>query len=260
MSTYRESKVMTALADLSGKTVLVTGGSRGLGLGMAKALADAGARLLLTARSAAAADAAARQLGSTAIGLPFEASGGQAAIERFAQEAWERTGGIDVLFNNAGSVVMKPALDTVEQDWSELVATNLSGLYWSCQSFGRRMLDRGHGKIINVASDIGIRGEAMWSAYAATKGAVVALSKSLAWEWAPAVTVNIIAPGPFDTEANAPAFKMPEVIKAVKERVPLGIVGDAEAHLGPLAVLLAGPGSDFMTGAIFRVDGGICRS
>jgi 2-deoxy-D-gluconate 3-dehydrogenase len=122
------------------------------------------------------------------------------------------------------------------------------------------MLERGRGKIVNVSSDIGIRGDALWAAYAATKGAVVSLSKSLAWEWAPAVTVNIIAPGPFDTPANAPAFNIPEVMEAVNARVPLGRVGDPEADLGPLAVLLAGPGSDFMTGAVFRVDGGICRS
>ena len=122
------------------------------------------------------------------------------------------------------------------------------------------MLRQGGGKIVNVASDIGIRGEAGWAAYSASKGGVVSLSKSLAWEWAPEITVNIIAPGPFYTDANRPAFDIPEVIEAVNARVPLGRVGDPAADLGPLAVLLCGPGSDFMTGAVFRVDGGICRS
>jgi 2-deoxy-D-gluconate 3-dehydrogenase len=122
------------------------------------------------------------------------------------------------------------------------------------------MLASGGGKIVNLASDMGIRGEEGWAAYSATKGGVVALSKSLAWEWAPKVTVNIVAPGPFDTPSNAQAFSIPEVLEQVKGRVPVGMVGDPEAHLGPLAVLLAGPGSDFMTGAVFRVDGGICRS
>lgn len=248
------------MSDLSGRTVLVTGGSRGIGRGMALALARAGARVVVTAREGAAAEAAARNLGGKAIGMAFEASAGADAIESFAEEAWARTGGIDAVFNNAGSVAMQPALETGAAEWNAILACNLSGLFFSCQSFGRRMLERGRGKIVNVASDIGIRGEAMWAAYAASKGGVVALSKSLAWEWAPKVTVNIVAPGPFDTPANAPAFGIPEVLTAVKQRVPLGAVGDPEAHLGPLAVLLAGPGSDFMTGAVFRVDGGICRS
>lgn len=248
------------MSDLHGKTVLVTGGSRGIGQGMARALVEAGARLVITARTLADAEQAAAQIGNDAIGLAFEAGAGAEAIEAFIDRAWTLTGGLDAVFNNAGSVVMQDALETSEADWTELLAANLSGVFWSCQSLGRRMLARGSGKIVNVASDIGIRGEAGWSAYSATKGGVVALSKSLAWEWAPAVTVNIIAPGPFDTPSNAPAFAIPEVIDAVNARVPLGRVGRPREDLGPLAVLLAGPGSDFMTGAIFRVDGGICRS
>jgi len=239
--------------SLKGKTVLVTGGTKGIGRGMAKALAKAGAQVIATGRT---------QAGDDGIGRfeRLDLAAGRPAIEAFAERVWAEWDGIDVLFNNAGAVVMKPALETSEEDWQGLLDANLSGLFWSCQSFGGRMLERGRGKIVNVASDIGIRGEANWAAYAATKGAVVSLSKSLAWEWAPAVTVNIIAPGPFDTPANAPAFSIPEVMEMVNARVPLGRVGEPEADLGPLAVLLAGPGSDFMTGAVFRVDGGICRS
>lgn len=239
--------------SLAGRKIVVTGGTKGIGRGMAAALVEAGAEVIVTGRGEAGANPVGRF-------VPFDISGGRTLIDQAADRLWTETGGIDVLFNNAGSVVMKPALDTDEQDWRDLLDTNLSGLFWACQSFGRRMLERGRGKIVNVSSDIGIRGEANWAAYAATKGAVVSLSKSLAWEWAPAVTVNIIAPGPFDTPANAPAFSIPEVKDMVNARVPLGRVGDPEADLGPLAVLLAGAGSDFMTGAVFRVDGGICRS
>jgi NAD(P)-dependent dehydrogenase (short-subunit alcohol dehydrogenase family) len=240
--------------------ILVTGGSRGIGRGMAEALAEAGATLVVTARSTADAEEAARQLGPGVIGLAFEAASGAAAIESFAQEVWSRTGGVDVVFNNAGGGKKIAALETSEEALDRTIASNLTGLFLSCQSFGKRMLDRGHGKIINLASDLGIRGGANWAAYAASKGGVVALSKSLAWEWAPTVTVNIIAPGPFDTPGNAGAFSKPEVLEMVKANIPLRMVGDPREHLGPLAVLLAGTGSDFMTGAVFRVDGGVGRS
>lgn len=249
--------------DLTGLTAVVTGGSRGIGQGMALALAAAGADLVITARSepsAAATAEAVRRMGRSCRVVALDLSQGRNVVETAAADIWTATGAIDVLVNNAGSVLYKPALDTTEDDWREALDTNLSGLFWSCQAFGRRMLERGRGKIINVSSDIGIRGEPGWAAYSASKGGVVALSKTLAWEWAPKVTVNIIAPGPFFTDANRLAFDQPEVLDAVNARVPLGRVGDPARDIGPLTVLLAGPGSDFMTGAIFRVDGGICRS
>lgn len=253
----------TGSPPLAGRTVLVTGASRGIGRGMALALAEAGADLAVTARSAAAlaeTKAAIERLGRRCLAAELELGRGSAPIEAFADRVWRETGGIDVVLNNAGVVPYKPALETTDDEWDHALATNLSGLFFSCRAFGRRLLERGRGKIVNVASDIGIRGEVNWSAYSASKGGVVALSKSLAWEWAPRVTVNVMAPGPFYTDANRPMFDMPEIRSAVEQRVPLNMIGDPGAHLGPLAVLLAGPGSDFMTGAVFRVDGGICRS
>lgn len=252
---------MNAL-PLSGRTVVVTGGSRGIGRAMAVAVAEAGADVVVTARSldaAAATRAAIEGLGRRCDVALLELAAGKAAIDAAADAIWQQAGGVDVVVNNAGNVLYKPALETGEDEWGDVLATNLSGLFWSCTAFGRRMAERG-GKIVNIASDIGIRGETGWAAYSASKGGVVALSKSLAWEWAPKITVNIVAPGPFMTDANLPAFAIPEVLDQVSARVPLGRVGDPAHDLGPLAVLLAGPGSDFMTGAVFRVDGGICRS
>lgn len=245
---------------LSGRTVVVTGGARGIGRGMAESLAEAGAKVVITARNARAAERAASEISAACMGAAFDLSSGRAGVEASIEEIWSRAGRVDAVFNNAGAVVMKPALETTEADWNGLIGTNLSGLFWSCQSFAKRMLSAGGGKIVNVASDIGIRGEVNWAAYSASKGGVVALSKSLAWEWAPKVSVNIVAPGPFMTDANRPAFDNPDILAAVSARIPLGRVGEPRAHLGPLAVMLAGEGSDFMTGAIFRVDGGICRS
>lgn len=248
---------------LRGRTVLVTGASRGIGRAMALALAAAGADLAITARDAkslAATQRDAERLGRKCLAVPLELTAGAAAVDEAIDRMWRETGGIDVAFHNAGLTLYKACLETAEEEWLNVLHTNLTGVFWCCRSIGRRMLERDGGKIVNVASDIGIRGEANWSAYSASKGGLVALSKSLAWEWAPKVTVNIIAPGPFYTDANRPMFDMAEVRSAVEARVPLGKIGDPERHLGPLAVLLAGSGSDFMTGAVFRVDGGICRS
>jgi NAD(P)-dependent dehydrogenase (short-subunit alcohol dehydrogenase family) len=250
-------------AALAGRTVLVTGASRGIGRGLAQALAEAGADLVVTARDVGALAGVVddvRAQGRTCLPLALELRDGPSAIEAFADRAWRETGGIDVVVNNAGLVLYRPALETTDTEWLDTLQTNLSAAFWSCRAFGRRMLERGHGKLVNVASDIGIRGEANWAAYAASKGGVVSLSKSLAWEWAPKVTVNVIAPGPFYSDANKPMFDVPEIRGMVEERVPLHRIGEPRAHLGPLAVLLAGAGSDFMTGAVFRVDGGICRS
>jgi 2-deoxy-D-gluconate 3-dehydrogenase len=253
----------TTLPDLRGRGVLVTGASRGIGRGMAVTLAGAGADLVVTARTQAALEdvvAEVRALGRSCLPLALDLAQGADAIEACAARAWQETGGLDVVFNNAGSVLYRPALETSDEDWLATLQVNLTGLFYSCRSFGRRMLERGAGKIVNVASDIGIRGEVGWAAYSASKGGVVALSKTLAWEWAPKVSVNVIAPGPFYTDANKPMFDLPEIREAVEARVPLARIGDPAQHLGPLAVLLAGTGSDFMTGAVFRVDGGICRS
>jgi len=125
---------------LAGRMIVVTGGARGIGRGIAESLVEAGAKVVVTARSAAAAERAASEIGAGCIGAVFDLSSGRAGIEASVEKIWSRAGRIDTVFNNAGAVVMKPALDTTEAEWDDLIRTNLSGLFWSCQSFARRML------------------------------------------------------------------------------------------------------------------------
>ena len=246
---------------LSGKTVLVTGGSRGLGRAIAGACAEEGADLVITGRDKATMDATAdrlRSLGRLCMAVELEVTD-SAAVEEAAERVWSEMGTVDVAFNNAGTNLFGPAIETTDEDWHRVVDVNLSGVFYCCRAFGKRMLEQGGGKIINMSTDLGIRGFAYAAAYAASKGGLIALSKSLAWEWAPTVTVNVIAPGPFYTDLTKPAFDQPEMAAELKAASPLGRWAQP-SELGPLAVLMAGSGSDFMTGTVIGIDGGIMRA
>lgn len=181
-----------------------------------------------------------------------------AAVEDFAARTWE-AGPVDVVIANAGISLIKPAVETTDAEFMRVIEANVLGTFATLRSFGARMRERGAGKLVTVASDIGIRGSANWAAYSASKGAIIALTKTLAWEWAPSVTVNAIAPGAFATDINAHLLSVPEIMAAITAETPLGRVGRAD-EIGPLAVFLAGPGSDFMTGQIISIDGGIQKS
>ena len=245
---------------LTGRTALVTGGNRGLGRAMALALAEAGADIVIWGRDTAALDRTAaevRAVGRECLAQVVEVTD-STQVASAAAEAWERPGGVDVAFNSAGVLLLASAVDTADADWEAVMGANLTGTFYCCRAFGGHMLAQGHGKIINIASNFGLHGGANWSAYSASKAGVVALSKSLAWEWAPTVTVNVIAPGAFYTDMNSHLLDVPEIMSVVEANTPLGRVGDPP-ELGPLAVMLAGPGSDFMTGAVISVDGGVIK-
>ena len=245
---------------LAGRTALVTGGNRGLGRAMALALAEAGADIVIWGRDTGALErtgAEVRAGGRECLTQVVEITD-SAQVSSAAAEAWERTGGVDVAFHAAGVLLLKPATETGDADWEAVMGANLTGAFYCCRAFGKRMLAQGHGKIVNIASNFGLHGGANWSAYSASKAGVVALSKSLAWEWAPTVTVNVIAPGAFYTDMNSHLLDVPEIMAAVEGNTPLGRVGDPP-ELGPLAVMLAGPGSDFMTGAVISIDGGVIK-
>ena len=247
--------------QLDGKTVLVTGGSRGLGRSIANACAKEGADLVITGRDKAALDATAysiRSLGRLCMAVELEVTD-SAAVDEAANKVWSAMGTVDVAFNNAGTNFFGPTLDTSDDDWHRVIEINLSGAFYCCRAFGKRMLEQGRGKIINTSTDLGIRGFANAAAYSASKGGLIALSKSLAWEWAPTVTVNVIAPGPFYTDLTKPALDQPEMAAGLKAAIPLGRWAQPD-ELGPLAILMAGQGSDFMTGTVIGIDGGIMQA
>lgn len=247
--------------SLDGRVVLVTGASRGLGRSMAMALSQDGAAVYGIGRDrralAEVADEARRG------GARFTPKAGdvtsEAEMTRIIGEVVEQEGRLDVAFANAGVADFAPAASLSLERWETVIATNLTGTFLTFRACGRQMLAQGHGKLIAVASEVGLRGAAGLAAYAASKGGTIAYAKSLAWEWAPSVTVNVVAPGPFETEMTKSLRRDVDDESALLGRLPLRRWGRAE-EIGPLAVFLAGPESDFMTGSVIAIDGGMKRS
>ena len=245
---------------LSGRTAVVTGASRGLGRVMACALAAAGARVAITGRDTAALEATMAMMPAGARAACFALDMTDSpAIDAFVMDLWSAWGAIDVVIANAGTSLVKPALATTDADFSAILATNVIGTFAVLRAFGRLMVPRGSGKLITVSSDIGIRGSSHFLAYGASKAAIISMTKTLAWELAPAITVNSIAPGAFATDINKDLLADPAILEGLERDTPLGRVGRPE-EIGPLAVFLAGPGSDFMTAQVVSLDGGIQKS
>jgi NAD(P)-dependent dehydrogenase (short-subunit alcohol dehydrogenase family) len=242
---------------LSGKTAVVTGGSRGLGREMVLALARAGASVYAGGRTPGAVEetiSLATSLSGSVEPLPFEVTDSR-AVEAAADAVTERSGSIDVLINSAGVALMKPSLEVTDEDWAEVIDVNLTGVFYCCRAFGRHMVAAKKGRIINIASDIGLRGLGQWTAYSASKGGLISLTKSLAWEWAPDVTVNVLAPGAFLTDMNAGLRERPGHTEIVAESAALKRWG-IPPEIGPLTVLMATDAVGFMTGSVVSIDGG----
>lgn len=250
---------------LDGKVALVTGGSQGLGLGAAQALAEAGADVAIAARSAdRLAEAAARieARGRRALPVPVDLSDVRAAMATVDRTV-ATLGRLDILVTAAATQLRKPILQVTPDDWEHLVAVNLRAVYFMCQHAARHMLKRdqpdnngARGKIINVVSLTAVGAWPNVSVYGTTKGGVAQMTKAMALEWGPlGICANAIGPGTFRTELTKPLYDDPERAERIVSRIPLGRPGLPDDVAGAV-VYLASPASDYVTGQVLWIDGG----
>jgi 2-deoxy-D-gluconate 3-dehydrogenase len=247
------------LFDLAGRAALVTGGTRGIGFGMARGLAEAGARVAIAARNAERADPALaelRALNPECYFLPADVSDA-AQCRALIQAAIARLGRLDILVNNAGTNIRKPPQDYSDEEWRAIIDLNLTGAFVCAQAAYPAMAQAGGGKIINVGSVMSLFG-APWSGpYAASKGGIAQLTKALATAWAKDnIQVNCVLPGSIDTELARDANRaVPGLFERAIARTPAARLGK-DGDFSGVAVFLASRASDFITGALIPVDGG----
>ncbi|HSF95275.1 MAG TPA: SDR family oxidoreductase [Thermohalobaculum sp.] len=251
-----------SLFDLTGRRALITGASRGIGLGLARGLAAAGAAVAINGRNAEAVAKAAAELragGAEVFEAPFDVTD-RAQVEAGVTRIEAELGPIDILVNNAGMQRRAPLEDFAQQDWDDLMALNLDSVFIVGQIVARRMIPRGQGKIINTCSAMTRLARASVAPYTAAKGAVGNLTMAMCADWAKyGLNINGIAPGYFATELTSALVNDPEFSAWLEKRTPQGRWGRIEELVGA-AVFLASDAASFVNGHVLYVDGGLTTS